>query len=56
MTDKETQQNQLPPQVDKISAPPRDMRNLDVWARSTPIHLAGYGDDPSEPHILRSLD
>ncbi|WNI14527.1 hypothetical protein [Actinacidiphila sp. ITFR-21] len=29
---------------------------FDTWARSAPIRLAGYEDDPSETHILRSID
>jgi hypothetical protein len=31
-------------------------RPLDAWARCAPIRLAGYEDDPSETHILRSID
>lgn len=31
-------------------------RPLDVWSRCAPIRLAGYEDDPSETHILRSID
>ncbi|WP_405774555.1 hypothetical protein [Streptomyces sp. NBC_00859] len=30
--------------------------NLDVWARSAPIRLAGYEDDLAEPHILQGID
>ncbi|MFI6938144.1 hypothetical protein ACIBI4_02620 [Streptomyces sp. NPDC050418] len=30
--------------------------NLEVWARSAPIRLAGYEDDLTESHILRSVD
>lgn len=29
---------------------------LDTWSRCAPIRLAGYEDDPSETHILRSID
>lgn len=35
------------------------LRSLDVWARSAPIRLAGYEDDPAdtaELHILRGID
>lgn len=32
------------------------VRSIDVWARSAPIRLAGYEDDPAESHILRSID
>ncbi|MFF5563332.1 hypothetical protein ACFY7Z_14730 [Streptomyces sp. NPDC012623] len=30
--------------------------NLEVWARSAPIRLAGYEDDLAEPHILPGVD
>jgi hypothetical protein len=56
VTPEKTQRDQLPPEADDRPAPPRDVRNLDVWARSAPIRLAGYEDDPSESHILRSVD
>jgi hypothetical protein len=29
---------------------------LNTWARCAPIRLAGYEDDLSETHILRSID
>ncbi|GAA2129589.1 hypothetical protein [Streptomyces synnematoformans] len=35
------------------------LSSLDVWARSAPIRLAGYEDDPAdtaELHILRGID
>jgi hypothetical protein len=35
---------------------PKAVRNIDVWARSAPIGLAGYEDDPAESHILRGID
>jgi len=31
-------------------------RPLDTWSRCAPIRLAGYEDDPTETHILRSID
>jgi hypothetical protein len=31
-------------------------RSLDTWSRCAPIRLAGYEDDLSETHILRSID
>jgi hypothetical protein len=31
-------------------------RPLDAWSRCAPIRLAGYEDDLSETHILRSID
>ncbi|MFG1806842.1 hypothetical protein [Streptomyces sp. NPDC049040] len=29
---------------------------LDTWSRCAPIRLAGYEDDLTETHILRSID
>ncbi|MFE5792596.1 hypothetical protein ACFQ8C_08455 [Streptomyces sp. NPDC056503] len=33
-----------------------ELGNLEVWARSAPIRLAGYEDDLAEPHILPGID
>ncbi|MGC5341822.1 hypothetical protein ACPXCE_02855 [Streptomyces sp. DT24] len=38
------------------SGPPEKLLNIDVWARSAPIRLAGYEDDLAEPHILPGID
>ncbi|GGK01275.1 hypothetical protein GCM10011583_35990 [Streptomyces camponoticapitis] len=35
---------------------PEKLRNIEVWARSAPIRLAGYEDDLAEPHILQGVD
>lgn len=35
---------------------PDKLGNLEVWARSAPIRLAGYEDDLAEPHILPGID
>ncbi|BAU87469.1 hypothetical protein [Streptomyces laurentii] len=35
---------------------PGELGNLEVWARSAPIRLAGYEDDLAEPHILPGID
>lgn len=35
---------------------PEKLRNIEVWARSAPIRLAGYEDDLAEPHILQGID
>ncbi|GAA3010135.1 hypothetical protein [Streptomyces fulvorobeus] len=35
---------------------PQGLRNIEVWARSAPIRLAGYEDDLAEPHILPGID
>ncbi|GAA1190797.1 hypothetical protein GCM10009654_55270 [Streptomyces hebeiensis] len=35
---------------------PEKLGNLEVWARSAPIRLAGYEDDLAEPHILPGID
>ncbi|AYG79213.1 hypothetical protein DWB77_01323 [Streptomyces hundungensis] len=32
------------------------LRNIEVWARSAPIRLAGYEEDLAEPHILPGID
>lgn len=37
-------------------AGPEKLRNIEVWARSAPIRLAGYEDDLAEPHILQGID
>ncbi|MEU7554892.1 hypothetical protein AB0B01_21540 [Streptomyces sp. NPDC044571] len=37
------------PRTDKLG-------NLEVWARSAPIRLAGYEDDLAESHILPGID
>ncbi|MGW0364047.1 hypothetical protein [Streptomyces sp. NPDC002990] len=33
-----------------------ELGNLEVWARSAPIRLAGYEDDLAEAHILPGID
>ncbi|GGZ62502.1 hypothetical protein AB0P12_00080 [Streptomyces subrutilus] len=33
-----------------------ELKNLEVWALSAPVQLAGYEDDPAESHILRGID
>ncbi|MEW1722475.1 MULTISPECIES: hypothetical protein [Streptomyces] len=35
---------------------PDKIGNLEVWARSAPIRLAGYEEDLAEPHILPGVD
>ncbi|MCW2875561.1 hypothetical protein [Actinacidiphila oryziradicis] len=57
MTPEKTKQNDLPQEPAEQPAPAQpEVRNLDVWARSAPIRLAGYEDDPAETHILRGID
>lgn len=34
----------------------KEVRNLEVWGRCTPVRLAGCEDDPAEPHIFRGID
>ncbi|MEU0277635.1 hypothetical protein ACIOGX_22400 [Streptomyces sp. NPDC088147] len=41
--------------VERIRRPDK-LGNLEVWARSAPIRLAGYEDDLAEPHILPGID
>jgi hypothetical protein len=38
------------------SGRPEELGNLEVWARSAPIRLAGYEEDLAEPHILPGID
>ncbi|GAA2460902.1 MULTISPECIES: hypothetical protein [Streptomyces] len=38
------------------AARPEKLRNIEVWARSAPIRLAGYEEDLAEPHILPGID
>lgn len=38
------------------AAKAEEIGNLEVWARSAPIRLAGYEDDLAEPHILPGID
>jgi len=56
VTPEKSKRNQLPKEPDDQPAQQREVRNLDVWARSAPIRLAGYEDDLNEPHILRGID
>lgn len=56
MTPEKTKRNQATPGLGEWPPPLKEVRNLDVWARSAPIKLAGYEDDMAESHILRSID
>ncbi|MET9730985.1 hypothetical protein ABZZ79_10065 [Streptomyces sp. NPDC006458] len=57
MTPEKTNRDQRPKErTDRAGRPPGEIGNLDVWARSAPIRLAGYEDDLAEPHILPSVD
>ncbi|MCG7527064.1 hypothetical protein MHW47_21780 [Streptomyces sp. OfavH-34-F] len=51
-----TKQEERP--ADRPGKPGRGdkLQNIDVWARSAPIRLAGYEDDLAEPHILPGID
>jgi hypothetical protein len=42
--------------ADGRAGKPKKIGNLEVWARSAPIRLAGYEDDLAEPHILPGID
>lgn len=35
---------------------PGELSNLEIWAHSVPIRLAGYEEEQLEPHIFRGLD
>ncbi|WP_158791465.1 hypothetical protein [Streptomyces sp. NRRL WC-3549] len=57
MTPEMTQSEQHPAaHPGERSARPEKLRNIEVWARSAPIRLAGYEDDLAEPHILPGID
>ncbi|MFJ9054864.1 hypothetical protein [Streptomyces sp. NPDC102409] len=53
MTKTETRQAEL---SGERARRPEKLRNIEVWARSAPIRLAGYEDDLAEPHILPGID
>ncbi|MFD9502924.1 hypothetical protein [Streptomyces sp. NPDC060035] len=57
MTPEMTKSEQRPAERTGARAPrPEKLRNIEVWARSAPIRLAGYEDDLAEPHILPGID
>jgi hypothetical protein len=56
VTPDSTKQEQVPPEPNERSRRPEKLGNLEVWARSAPIRLAGYEDDLAEPHILPGID
>ncbi|MEU5717000.1 hypothetical protein AB0G71_14630 [Streptomyces sp. NPDC020403] len=57
MTPEMTQSEQRPAELTVERARrPEKLRNIEVWARSAPIRLAGYEDDLAEPHILPGID
>ncbi|MFG2116052.1 hypothetical protein ACGFRB_26030 [Streptomyces sp. NPDC048718] len=55
-----TQEKQRPAEpigtIEPTRRRPGELGNLEVWARSAPIRLAGYEDDLAEPHILPGID
>jgi len=57
VTPEKTNSDEWPTErTERTGRKPGDLGSLDVWARSAPIRLAGYEDDLTEPHILRSVD
>ncbi|MEV7085238.1 hypothetical protein AB0O07_04935 [Streptomyces sp. NPDC093085] len=56
MTPEVTQREENPPDPAERGRKPERIGNLEVWARSAPIRLAGYEDDLAEPHILPGVD
>ncbi|MEU1073673.1 MULTISPECIES: hypothetical protein [unclassified Streptomyces] len=56
MTPETTTREQRTPERNDRPGRPEKLRNLEVWARSAPIRLAGYEDDLAEPHILPGVD
>jgi hypothetical protein len=49
-------QDQRPPERGERAGKAEELGNLEVWARSAPIRLAGYEEDLAEPHILPGID
>ncbi|MCX4820826.1 hypothetical protein OG883_13095 [Streptomyces sp. NBC_01142] len=57
MTTEATKHEQRPPESGgERAGRPNELPNLEVWARSAPIRLAGYEEDLAEPHILPGID
>ncbi|WP_406457701.1 hypothetical protein OG782_34095 [Streptomyces sp. NBC_00876] len=56
MTTPELTKHEDRPAEAKRATGPKKLQNIDVWARSAPIRLAGYEDDLAEPHILPGID
>ncbi|WP_330172525.1 hypothetical protein OG875_02325 [Streptomyces sp. NBC_01498] len=56
MTPDTAQHEHSPPESGHRRSGPQKLRNIEVWARSAPIRLAGYEDDLAEPHILQGVD
>lgn len=57
MTPEMTKSEQRPAELTGArAAGPEKLLNIEVWARSAPIRLAGYEDDLAEPHILPGID
>jgi hypothetical protein len=57
VTPEKTNSEQRPKEhKERKASRPGQLGNLDVWARSAPIRLAGYEEDLAEPHILPSVD
>ncbi|EFE79157.1 hypothetical protein K7395_02000 [Streptomyces filamentosus] len=55
MTTPELTEREMRP-AERTHGRPEQLRNIEVWARSAPIRLAGYEDDLAEPHILPGID
>ncbi|MFC0602393.1 hypothetical protein [Streptomyces palmae] len=56
MTAEKSKRNEPPAERDERPAREGELGNLEVWARSAPIRLAGYEEDLAEPHILPGVD
>ncbi|MEU3225547.1 hypothetical protein ABZ695_20615 [Streptomyces sp. NPDC006976] len=58
MTTPEMTKHEEPPaeRPGKPGSGSEKLRNIEVWARSAPIRLAGYEEDLAEPHILQGID
>ncbi|WFB10997.1 hypothetical protein LRS74_31110 [Streptomyces sp. LX-29] len=56
MTAEKKKRNDSSAESEERPARERQLGNLEVWARSAPIRLAGYEEDLAEPHILPGID
>ncbi|MEU2953778.1 hypothetical protein [Streptomyces xanthochromogenes] len=57
MTPETTERERRTPELGgERAGRPEKLRNIEVWARSAPIRLAGYEEDLAEPHILPGID
>lgn len=56
LTHKESEPEPTGERIVLLGEEGEELGPLRTWARCAPIRLAGYEDDPTETHILRSID